>query len=167
MASQPVITNRISYHSMERQQPLARTLHEQMMLIAEPIIQHNWLDVAIHDRETLRTLPVGHTAYWIVTQMGSYFSHAYCRLSDRRKWTSGRFASLAPVQVLVARWMGEASKFQGSTPWRRFHDPYRDKHCFLVTKTDATHGTVAPISYMELAELAVCKTHPVVEWVEY
>jgi hypothetical protein len=167
MASQPAVTNLISHHSMERQQPVARTLHEQMMLIAEPIIQHNWTDVAIHDRDKLRTLPVGHTAYWIVTQMGSYLSPAYCRLSDRPKWTSGCLASLAPVQVLVARWMGEASKFQGSTPWRRFHDPYRDKHCFLVTKTDAKNGTVVPIPYMELAELAVCKTRPVVEWVEY
>jgi len=50
---QPVDLSSIySYHEAERQQVRPRTLHEKMMLEAEPIIQHNWTDVAIHDKDS-------------------------------------------------------------------------------------------------------------------
>jgi hypothetical protein len=155
------------HHSRERSQLPPRTLHEEMMLIAEPLIQYNWTDVAIHDKAALRSLPVGHVAYWVVTQMGSHLTPAYCRLSARSKWTKSSNATIAPIQMLVARWHGEALKFQDSRAWRRFHDPVRDKHCFLVIKTDSTHGRVIPIAYQELAELAVCKQRSMVVEGEY
>lgn len=151
-----------THHELERRQLPPRTLHEQMMLEAEPIIQHNWTDVAIHDAAKLCSIPSGHVAYWIVGQMGSYLTPAYCSLADRPLWTSGRFASLAPIQLLVARWHGEVHKFRSSDAWSRVHGPISDKRCYIIIKGDSVGGQLIPISYKELADLAVCKTRPMV-----
>lgn len=161
-APQPTLATTFGHHELERTQARPKTLHEQMMLEAEPLMQHNWTDVAIHDKAKLRSIPTGHYCYWVVTQMGSYLTPAYCRLSDRSKWTRSFEASLAPIQLLVVRWHADVKKFEGSTHWRRMHDPCRDKHCYLVIKTDASNGHVTPITYEELADLAVCKTRTTV-----
>jgi len=161
-----VIGKACSHHSLERTLLPARTLHEKMMLIAEPLIQYNWTDVAIHDKAALRSLPVGHYAYWIVTQMGSHFMPAYCKISERSKWTRSPMATLAPVQFLVERWSREVAKFGDSNDWRWIHDPVRDKHCYLVVKTHATYGEIIPITYKELADLAVCKMRQTVRGAE-
>jgi hypothetical protein len=150
------------HHSLERRQLPPRTLHEKMMLEAEPIIQHNWTDVAVHDRDKLQKIPVGHFCYWVVTQMGSFLTPAYCKVSERSKWLTSDIATISPIQMLISRWHGEALKFQSSKAWRRFHDPVQDKHCYLVVKTDNSHGHVIPITYQELAEMAVCKKIPMV-----
>lgn len=164
MAPEPTLAQGFSHHELERTQGRPTTLHERMMLEAEPIIQHNWTDVAIHDKAKLRSIPTGHYCYWVVTQMGSYLTPAYCRISDRHKWTRSPEASLAPIQMLVVRWHGEAHRFQGSMSWLWMHDPNRDKHCYLIVKADATSGQVIPMTYQELAELAVCGTRPTVAY---
>lgn len=158
MSPQQTLPKSFGYHELERTQSQSKTLHEKMMLEAEPLIQHNWTDVAIHDKAMLRKIPVGHVAYWVVTQMGSYLTPAYCRLSDRQKWTRSRESTVAPIQVRVIRWYAESRKFQDSLSWQWIHDPVRDKHCYLIVKTDATNGHITPITYEELAALALCKT---------
>lgn len=152
---QPVTPGSIySCREIERQQLTPRTLHEKMMLEAEPIIQHNWTDVAIHDKEKLKTIPIGCYCYWIVGQMGSYLTPAYCKVSDRSKWLSGSDAGIAPVQMLLSRWYGEAYKFQCNNDFQHLFNAGRDKRCFLVVRTDTTQGDIAQITYRELAEMA-------------
>jgi hypothetical protein len=143
-----------SCHELERQRPRARTLHEKMMLEAEPIIQYNWTDVAIHDKNKLQGIPVGCYCYWIVGQMGSYLTPAYCKISERHKWMSGRNAMISTVQMLFSRWYGEAYKFQCNADYQRFYNAGRDKHCYLIVKTDARYGEIIPVTYRELAEMA-------------
>jgi hypothetical protein len=143
-----------SYHEVERQQVRPRTLHEKMMLEAEPIIQHNWTDVAIHDKDKLKSIPVGCYCYWIVGQMGSYLTPAYCKTSDRHKWLSGPNAKIAPIQMLFSRWYGEAYKFQCNASFQQLFNAGRDKHCYLIVKTDTKNGEIIPITYRELAEMA-------------
>jgi hypothetical protein len=143
-----------SYHEVERQQARPRTLHEKMMLEAEPIIQYNWTDVAIHDKDKLKSIPVGYYCYWIVGQMGSYLTPAYCRISDRHKWLSGPNAKIAPIQMLFSRWYGEAYKFQCNASFQQLFNAGRDKHCYLIVKTDTKNGEIIPITYRELAEMA-------------
>jgi hypothetical protein len=142
------------HHSLGRQQATPRTLHEKMMLEAEPIIQHNWTDVAIHDRDKLKTIPVGCYCYWIVGQMGSYLTPAYCKISDRHRWSSGPNATVAPVQMLFSRWHGEAFKFQCNSDFQLSFNAGRDKHCYLIVKTDTKDGEIIPITFRELAKAA-------------
>jgi len=129
------------------------------MVAAEPIIQHNWTDVAIHDRDRLKRIPVGHYCYWVVTQMGSYLTPAYCKLNDRARWYKD---SVAAIQLLVIRWHGQAHHFGSSAAWREFHDPVRDKHCFMIVKTDSSNGRVEPMKYKDLADMVVYKKRPMV-----
>lgn len=143
------------YHEMERQQLIGKTLHEKMMLEAESIIQHNWTDVAIHDKMKLKSIPVGSYCYWIVGEMGSYLTPAYCKLSERSKWAKGGTASAAPIQAYVIRWHGNASRFGANKDWRRNHDPVRDKHCYLIRKTSPDQGEIVPIEYEDLANMCV------------
>jgi len=142
-------------HELERRRLTPRTLHEKMMVEAEPIIQHNWTDVAIHDKAKLQKIPVGQYCYWIVGQMGSYLSPAFCNIDERHRWTTSPIATLSPVQLLFARWHGQAYRFQDSVAWGRVHDPVIDKHCYLIVKTDSTRGEVTPITYKELADMVV------------
>lgn len=144
-------------HELEKRSIIAKTLHEKMMIEAEPIIRYNWTDVAIHDKNKLRQIPVGHYCAWIVGEMGSYLTPLFCKISDRHKWCADGPATIAPVQVLVVRWHNQVNEFGESPAWVERHDPTRDKRCFLVVKTDLNgNGEITPISYVELAEMATC-----------
>lgn len=160
MESKSSLGPTLTRHEMERTQRPPRSLHERMMLEAEPIIQHNWTDVAIHDKAKLKGIPVGHICYWVVTEMGSFLTPAYCKISERSKWTSDAISSLAPIQILVARRCGQAHKYASSKAWQRVYGFLDYWHCYLVVKTDATNGHLIPIPYLDLADLAVCKTRP-------
>lgn len=143
-------------HELERRAITPKTLHELMMTIAEPIIQHNWTDVAIHDKAKLKNIPVGHHCIWIVGKMGSYLTPMYCNVSDRSRWTSDFLATISPVQILIVRWYEQTKSFSENSHWNANHDPVQDKHCFFVVKTDSKGaGNVIPVTYKELADMAV------------
>lgn len=147
----------LTHHELEKRTIAPRSLHEKMMIEAEPIIRHNWTDVAIHDKNKLKQVPVGHYCAWIVGEMGSYLTPLFCKLSDRNKWCASPSATIAPIQVLVVRWHAQVSMFGNNIAWVERHDPTKDKNCFLVIKTDFNGGgEIIPVSYVELAELATC-----------
>lgn len=148
-------------HEGERCQLPPRTLHERMILEAEPIIRHNWSDVAIHDKQKLQSIPIGHYCAWIVGEMGSYLTPLYCRISDRPRWKVDPLAHLAPIQILVSRWHSQVNSYGENVHWLDNHDPTKDKHCYLIVKTDTTRGTITPIPYVDLAGLAVCGLLPI------
>lgn len=149
-------SNRVTRHERERCQFQPRTLHERMMVEAEPLIQHNWLDVAIHDKQRLDALPVGCFAYWLVGPLGSHFSPAFCSLADRDRWTQDRSATIAPIQILLIRWHGQSVRMRSNRSWLTLHNPAATKQCYLVRKTDSHGGgELTQISYQELAALAL------------
>lgn len=145
-----------SRHELERRKRAPKSLHEMMMLEAEPIIQHNWTDVAIHDKDKLASIPVGNTCIWVVSSMGSFLTPMYCKISERGRWTADACSTIAPIQYLIVRWHKQAHIFGDNRNWAFFHDPVRDRHCYLVTKTDGKGGgRIEKISYKELADMCV------------
>lgn len=63
----------------------AKTLHERMMLEAEPIVKHNWLDVAIHDKRKLDSSPARCVHVWILNELGSHMIPMYSTLEEKLK----------------------------------------------------------------------------------
>lgn len=149
-----------SPHELERGRFSPRTLHEKMMLEAELVVRHNWTDVAVHDRDKLKSVPIGSCCYWVIGQMGSYLTPAYCELVHRERWSAGNHSDLAPIQFLVARWLDQAYIFRDCKEWKRLHDPYRDKRSYLVIKTDEVNGEIIPIDLEELMDMCVYKKFP-------
>lgn len=160
MESKSSLGPTLTRHEMERTQRPPRSLHERMMLEAEPIIQHNWTDVAIHDKAKLKGIPVGHVCYWLVSEMGSFLTPAYCKISERSKWANSVFSGFAPIQILVARHCDQAHKYASSKVWQQIYGSTDHWHCYLVIKADATNGHLIPIHYADLIELAFCGNYP-------
>jgi hypothetical protein len=132
-------------HELARTARQPRTLHERMMVEAEHIIQHNWTDVAIHDRDRLRSAPVDHAFAWMVGSMGSYLTPMYCRLSDRKRWTSSPLATLAPIQIYMTK-LHEQFNALGSKVM-----DLSERSCYLVIKRDSNGGDIIPLDFQEFA----------------
>jgi hypothetical protein len=146
-------------HERERLSPTPRNLHELMMLEAEPIIQHNWTDVAIHDKNKLMTVPVGHTCVWIVGSTGSYLSPMYCQISDAAKWQETPNAIFAPIVSLLARWHDEYN-----CRYNLKFNPLDDKHFYLVEKGEDGQGTVTSVEKKSFMRFCMCSEF---EWTDY
>lgn len=147
MAQEPENVN-FSYHERERTTPVAKTLHERMMLEAEPLIQYNWTDVAIHDKRKLSIVPPCHVCAWIVGSTGSYLSPMYCELADAHKWKANVFAHEAAITILMARWHDQLNCLYDLA-----FNPLEEKAFYLVKKGEAGAGEIIPVDKVELAEL--------------
>jgi hypothetical protein len=133
-------------HELARTTPAPKTLHERMMLEAEPIIQHNWTDVAIHDKNRLKRVKNNHVMAWMVNETGSYLSPMYCNISDKKNWTSSPMAALAPVQIFMNK-----LHYQLLAIGVKAAGQYKP-HCYLVIKKDDTDGgEIVPVNFEEFA----------------
>jgi len=120
------------------------TLHERMMIEAETQIQHNWTDVAIHDKRKLRTVSVDHACIWVVKSEGSALLPTYCKLSERKKWQAD-----GPVCQLVA-FVSRCQDF--FLKFRSNYDPRQDSY-YIIVKRHGVDGDIIPVSFDEVASL--------------
>jgi hypothetical protein len=56
-----------------------------MMVEAEPIVRHNWLDIALHDKIKIEEASYDHVYVWVVTEIGSHLIPLYCELKQKQK----------------------------------------------------------------------------------
>lgn len=145
-------------HELARVARPARSLHERMMLEAEPYVLHNWTDVAIHDKDRLRNTPVNHALAWMIGETGSYLTPLYCKLSDKSKWQTSPLAFLAPIQIYVAA-LHEQMLFLGGARLASF----QKRRAYIVIKKDGSPGgSITPVDFDELA--AMCCTSSNYKW---
>ena len=139
-------------HLLENRRPKnCKKLHDKMMFIADTVVRHNWTDVAIHDRNKLANIPVGHHCAWVIHELGSYLSPLYCRLDQRDRWEAD---PNAPIQTLMIRWIAsdnplmKCSHHAGLSPV--------SGQFYLVVKTDEFGGgSIIESSFQEFYDLAL------------
>ena len=57
-------------------------LHETLCYLAEPIVQHFWTDIAVHDKNILASAPKNSSFIWVVHKCGSYLCPLYSSLLE-------------------------------------------------------------------------------------
>lgn len=137
----------ITVEPADRVHFIAKTLHEQMMLEAEHLIQHNWLDVVVHDKRKLRSIPVDHAFFWVVRPEGSSLLPAYCKLSDRVKYCWGcNDRKFHPIESIAARCEGNVRRFPGK------FDPDSYGYYSVVKRREG--GEITKLSFAEFGSIA-------------
>lgn len=128
-----------------------KTLHERMIYSVEDFIQHNWSDVAIHDKKRIDAAGPGEAYAWIVSKFGSYLTPLFSRLSEKDDSDEEVFA---PIQVLFFRWLKQ-QPFEENKIYCQGYAPEYSK-CFIVVKggNDYT-GAVHPVGYRELMDFVL------------
>lgn len=76
------------------------TLHERMMIEAETIVQHFWMDVAKHDKDVLAKMPSNSVALWWLKSTGSYLCPLYSHIDP---YHSSNEDPLGMVDYLITR----------------------------------------------------------------
>jgi len=143
-----------TFQQLEKLRPKLnyKSLHDQMIAEAELTVRHNWSDIAIHDRNRLRNIPIGHYCAWIVSELGSYLTPLWCSISERAKWEA---SPIAPIQVLSARWVNEDDPLTKNKGYLFNSGPYYQR-CYLIRKTDDTGGgDIVPIAFDDLVDLCL------------
>jgi hypothetical protein len=131
-------------------------LYEQMIYEAELYVQHNWSDIAIHDRNKLSRLPVNYYCAWILSEFGSYLTPLWCNLSESNRWKKD---SLAPIQILFGRWINKNNPLFENNHYMYRVGPHTQK-CYLVAKTDDVgSGVLVPIDFNDLMDFCLIGKH--------
>lgn len=132
-----------------------------MIVEAELILRHNWSDVAIHDRNKLADVPVGHYCAWIVGEFGSYLSPLYCSIDDKKRWEKDAFA---PIQILFMRWLNKENPLFESSDYLFRIGPHT-QNCYIIVKTDSDWGgTITPVDYLDFVDLCFCGRLKLEDW---
>jgi len=77
------------------------TLHEWMCYEAENVVKHNWVDIAVHDKEIINKMRPGDTRLWIISELGSNFLPLYCKLYEKHRQEESEYElSVAEVHMM-------------------------------------------------------------------
>lgn len=126
-----------------------KTLHDRMMIEAETQIQHNWTDVAIHDKYRLRQIPEDHACLWVVRGEGSNLLPAYCELADADKWKRDQGRGISPLVAFFCMCQDYFAKFR-----QRF-DPAVNSYYIVIKGKDDNGGQILPVSFQEIADFVM------------
>jgi hypothetical protein len=145
-------------HELARIARPARSLHERMLLEAEPYVKHNWTDLAIHDKDRLRVTPVNHALAWMIGETGSYLTPLYCKLSDKSKWQASPLALLAPIQIYITALHEQMLLLRGAQLAK-----FQRRQAYIIVKRNSpSGGDIIPVDFDELASM--CCTNPKHKW---
>ena len=128
-----------------------KTLHEEMIYCIEDFVQHNWSDIAIHDKRRIDAAAPGEAYAWIVSRFGSYLTPLFSRLSDEHDSEHEEFA---PIQILFFRWLNQ-KPLEKNQAYCQSYAPQHSK-CFVIVKGHGNYdGAIHPVDYRELMDLVL------------
>lgn len=126
-----------------------QTLHDRMIIEAEAQIQHNWADVAIHDKRKLRQIPPDHACIWVVRSEGSNLLPAYCELADASKWIAEHGSKVSPLVAFFCMCQDYFCKF------RQKFNPEINGYYVIIKGKSEKDGKIIPVSWKEIADFAM------------
>ena len=117
-----------------------------MMVEAEPVLRHNWLDVALHDKMKIDAAPYDHVYIWIVTEVGSHLIPMYCETKEKLKIEGTQYNYVGhPIYSFVTR--------NNTTPLCNLPD---HSYYFVVKRRTPDGGDIIPIdldSFIDLVSI--------------
>lgn len=131
-----------------------KTLHERMIYSVEDFIQHNWSDVAIHDKKKIDRAFPGESFAWIVSRFGSYLTPLFTPLHEKDEIDTLEEEVFAPIQILFFRWLAQ-KPFEENKTYCEKYAPQNSK-CFIIVKGNSDYaGTIHSVDYRELMDFVL------------
>ena len=113
-----------------------------MMVEAEPIIKHNWLDVALHDKRKIDAAPCDHFFAWILTEIGSHLIPMYSETKEKSKieGTEYKYITASVCHFLTKNNLGPLANLGD-------HSYY-----FVVKRNTLDGGDIIPVDLLSFVD---------------
>lgn len=121
-----------------------------MMVIAEPHIKDNWMDVAVHDKRKIKAIPSGHSCLWVVRPTGSTLLPLYSRLSDAKKLISLLGVEICPAQKYIALCQDHRAKFG------HLYNAEESHYYIIIKRQVESESEIIELKFEEIVDIVTC-----------